>query len=245
MNPILKFLQQHEDYTFDEGIAVLLRYSANVGVNNFIIRRRDRKHLHFELVRLAHNPYLRPLPGMDEQPEKKEKKKKVENQKQDQNQESETDDDNDVVGIFELKRHETYKPEDLPTPFLKELWEKNRDEYKELQHCHAQMKLANSDAGRADWRKQLVDHRESLQHRWKIFDEEMARIKNEKHSDTQHPDPKDIQNCRSYISKSLKKKEWNDETKLKVQHCLETLRRADAAVKEETLQRLADRGIAV
>ena len=64
MNKVLEFLQEHPDYSFDEGVAVLLRYSANRGVNTFITVRRDRQHLRNELNRLAHIPNLRPLPGM-------------------------------------------------------------------------------------------------------------------------------------------------------------------------------------
>ena len=77
-NPVLQFLQRGS-YTFDEGMAVLLTFSNNGGVTNFIQRRRDKKALQMELVKLAHVPRLTPLPGrempsfLQERPAKEEK----------------------------------------------------------------------------------------------------------------------------------------------------------------------------
>lgn len=169
MNPVLEFLQTHDAYSFDEGVDILLRYSANVGVNTFIVRRRDKGHLHAELVRLAHMPRLKDLrPTTPKQPEKSAKLQPVEAEA--------SDADDDTVDFLSLERHKQYDPDKLP-PMLKELWLKNRDEYKELQYCHQQMKQANSDAGRADWRKQIIEHQQSLQKRWQLFDDEMAKTK--------------------------------------------------------------------
>ena len=253
MNKVLEFLQEHPDYSFDEGVAVLLRYSANRGVNTFITMRRDRQHLRNELNRLAHIPNLRPLPGMEEpkpvvkQPEQpteetqpSEGKTEV---KEDGTKES---DEDDFVSFTDLKRHETYKPEDLPTPMLKELWEKNRDEYKELQHCHTQMKQANSDAGRADWRNKVIAHRESISKRWKLFDEEMERVNTEKaaEADTQQKAYNPL-NDRAYISKSLKKAEWDDARKLEVQHRVDALLQHNQTISEETKKALRERGITI
>ncbi|MCR5645874.1 MAG: hypothetical protein K6F96_05750, partial [Bacteroidales bacterium] len=64
MNPILKWLHKHDGYSFEEGVAVLLCFSANRGVNTLILSRHDRRHLASELNRLAHVPNLKPLPGM-------------------------------------------------------------------------------------------------------------------------------------------------------------------------------------
>ena len=250
MNPVLEFLHQHPDYSFDEGVAVLLRYSANRGVNTFITMRRDRQHLRNELNRLAHIPNLRPLPGMEE-PKPVVKQPTEETQpsegktevKEDGTKES---DEDDFVSFTDLKRHETYKPEDLPTPMLKELWEKNRDEYKELQHCHTQMKQANSDAGRADWRNKVIAHRESISKRWKLFDEEMERVNTEKaaEADTQQKAYNPL-NDRAYISKSLKKEEWDDARKLEVQHRVDALLQHNQTITEETKKALRERGITI
>lgn len=250
MNKVLEFLQQNPDYSFDEGVAVLLRYSANRGVNTFITVRRDSKHLRNELNRLAHIPNLRPLPGMEE-PKPVVKQPTEETQpsegktevKEDGTKES---DEDDFVSFTSLKRHETYKPEDLPTPMLKELWEKNRDEYKELQHCHTQMKQANSDAGRADWRNKVIAHRESISKRWKLFDEEMERVNTEKaaEADTQQKAYNPL-NDRAYISKSLKKEEWDDARKLEVQHRVDALLQHNQTITEETKKALRERGITI
>ncbi len=269
MNPVLEWLRQHDGYSFDEGVAILLRYNSNRGVNQMIISRRDRRHLGNELSRLAHIPNLRPLPGMEEPkgestgenspqspevPKNKEPKETVDTQEKTDNSEGEgdnhvTDESSEAKGesegeytisFLDLKRHEREDPAKLP-PQLKELWEKNRDEYKELQFCHAQMKQANSDAGRADWRRQLFEHRKSIQERWKLFDEEKARLAEEK------PEEKAYNpfNDRSNISKALKDPNWSDEKKLKVQRWVDALRSHNVTIKEETLKRLKERGISV
>jgi len=252
MNPVLEFLQEHPDYSFDEGVAVLLRYSANRGVNTFITMRRDRQHLRNELNRLAHIPNLRPLPGMEEPKPKVQEPEPVQQLTQETDSPKNPDpkpdgsDEDDFVSFTNLKRHETYKPEDLPTPMLKELWEKNRDEYKELQHCHTQMKQANSDAGRADWRNKVIAHRESISKRWKLFDEEMERVNTEKaaQADTQQKAYNPL-NDRAYISKSLKKEEWDDARKLEVQHRVDALLQHNQTITEETKKALRERGITI
>ena len=248
MNPVLQFLQTHDGYSFEEGVAVLLRYSSNANTNRMIMCRRDRRHLNTELSRLAHIPNLRPIPGREEPVPKTEtiepksetnEPKTAENPT---NEETADADESDIVTFLDLKRHEQYDPDKLP-PTLKELWIANRDEYKELQYCHAQMKEANSDAGRADWRKQLFEHRDSLKHRWKLFEEEKARLEEEaKHTEAKPYDPF---NDRAYISKALKKEKWTDDMKLEVQKRTDALLANKVPIKEETLQRLKQRGISV
>lgn len=268
MNPILQWLQTHEGYSFDEGLAVLLRFSANAGTKQMIMCRRDRRLLAAELSRLAHIPNLRPLPGMEE-PETKENAATPEpvegpTQEKDSEQEPEPEDsskkkgtddadDSEFVTYLGLNRHEREDPDKLP-PTLKELWLKNRDEYKELQYCHAQMKQANSDAGRADWRKQVFEHRESIQARWKLFDEEKARLAAEAEQPAQSPSERgqgeskpayNPGNDRSYITNALKKETWTDKMKLEVQRRVEKLLSNNIPITEETLQRLKERGISI
>lgn len=258
MNKVLEFLQEHPDYSFDEGVAVLLRYSANRGVNTFITVRRDRQHLRNELNRLAHIPNLRPLPGMKDvetkaaivettEPKADENEPKAETNEPNPDESSQKEgtddaDDSEVVTYLDLNRHEREDPDKLP-PTLKELWLKNRDEYKELQYCHAQMKQANSDAGRADWRKQVFEHRESIQARWKLFDEEKARLAAEAKTDAQEETAYNPLNDRAYISKAMKQADWDDARKLEVQHRVDALLKHNIPISDETVQRLKDRGI--
>lgn len=324
MNKVLEFLQEHPDYSFDEGVAVLLRYSANRGVNTFITVRRDRQHLRNELNRLAHIPNLRPLPGMEEpkptengqeqlqaaketlkeseeglleneprlkeesvadiiahqdtlrevieggdivsinsakeglkeaweraeakplKPDNTELKPDETEPKTEESSQNEGNDDadDDTVTYLDLNRHEREDPDKLP-PNLKELWLKNRDEYKELQYCHAQMKQANSDAGRADWRQQVFAHRESIQERWKLFDEEKARLAAEAEPAAQEKPAYNPGNDRSYITNALKKETWTDKMKLEVQRRVEKLLSNNIPITEETLQRLKERGISI
>lgn len=253
MNPVLSFLQNNPDYSFDEGVAVLLACSANRGVNTFIVTRRDKQHLRNELNRLAHIPNLRPLPGkefpifkQDPAAQQLEPENSEENPAAQQPEPKKEGDDNgeDFVSFATLKRHESYKPEDLPTPSLVDLWTKNRDDYKELQYLHSQMKQANSDAGRAEFRSKLLSLREKIVGRWKLFDDEMANLNAEK-SASEEEDSFKPGNIRSNISRYLNKESWNDEQRLKVQHWVETLLKHGEAIKEETLVVLRQRGIRV
>jgi hypothetical protein len=247
MNPVLQFINKG-DYSFDDGVAVLCYYSSNGGINSYIIRRRDKRALASELAKLAHNPYLRPL-GNRPMPAclaatKDEPQKAKEGDAKPASGQADESGHAEIVTFLDLKRHETYKPEDLPTPMLKELWMKNRDEWKELQYCHAQMKQANSDAGRADWRRKLIEHQESLKERWQLFDKEMERVKAQASAPTLDEDYNPF-NDRSYVSKALKKKEWSDEYKVKIQQKVDTLIGHGVSIKDETVQRLRERGIAL
>ena len=232
MNPVLEFLQTHDTYSFDEGVDILLRYSANVGVNTFIVRRRDKGHLHAELVRLAHMPRLKDLrPTTPKQPEKSEESQPVEAEA--------SDADDDTVDFLSLERHKQYDPDKLP-PMLKELWLKNRDEYKELQYCHQQMEQANSDAGRADWRKQIIEHQQSLQKRWQLFDDEIAKTKEENSENGFN-----AFNARAYISRMLKKNELTDANRVEVQKRIDQLLMAGVAMKDDTKEKLIEKGFSV
>ena len=243
MNPVLEFLQTHDTYSFDEGVGILLRYSPNAGVNSCIMRRRDKGLLGSELRRLAHLPRLKDLhpsqPKKAEPTETAQAVETVEKANTDGNAENEASDEEDDTVSFE--RHKQYDPDKLP-PMLKELWTKNRDEYKELQYCHAQMKLANSDAGRADWRKKIIQHQESLKKRWQLFDEE---IDNMKHGNEEGEKTFNAFNARSYISKMLKKETLTDAQRLEVQKRVDLLLKSGVAIKEETIEKLKDRGFSV
>lgn len=248
-NPVLTFLQRG-NYSFDEGMAVLLTFSNNGGVTNFIQRRRDKKALHMELVRLAHVPRLRPIPGREmpsfEHESTSQEAKPLERTKAPEQPEKETEEDpeeeNNVVTYLDLERHKKYDPDKLP-PQLKDLWLQNDADYKELQYCHAQMKLANSDAGRADWRTKVIGLRDKLKKRWKLFEEEEERISSPepaKETDGYTPG-----NDRSYITNALKAKSWTDERKVNVQRRVEALINHGYPFKEETVAALKERGIAI
>lgn len=243
MNPVLEFLQTHDTYSFDEGVGILLRYSPNAGVNSCIMRRRDKGLLGSELRRLAHLPRLKDLrpsqPKKAEPTETAQAVETVEKANTDGNAENEAADEEDDTVSFE--RHKQYDPDKLP-PMLKELWMKNRDEYKELQYCHAQMKLANSDAGRADWRKKIIQHQESLKKRWQLFDEEIANMK---HGNEEGEKTFNAFNARSYISKMLKKETLTDAQRLEVQKRVDLLLKNGVAITEETIEKLKDRGFSV
>lgn len=253
MNPVREFLEKG-DYSFEDGLAVLLAYSSNEGVNSFIASSRDRKHLHYELARLAHYPKLDPIPGRKLPKTAKQEKPAQEpapEPKQEDAPKTETPDEEDQeednASYDTLERHKHTKLEDMPTPMTRELWIKNRDEYKELQHCHQCMKEANSDAGRADWRKKVHELSQSIKDRWKLIDEEIQRHEEEqeKQADAAPAPSFNPLTYRTYISKALKEDKWDDQKKVNVQHWVDAILGKGLTIGEETRERLAARGISL
>ena len=256
MNPVREFLEKG-DYTFEEGVAVLLCFSANRGVNDFIVSSRDRNHLHYELARLSRHPRLDPIPGrkLPDCLKKKATKPAVEEPAapvateptQPVDNTGTDDEEEDTTTFLDLQHHKYTRLEDMPTPMTRELWLKNSDEYKELQHCHQQMKLANSDAGRADWRKKVHQLSQSIKDRWKLIDGEIERhlAEAEAKATAEHSEKPAFNplNCRAYISKALKKDQWDDKTKAEVQHRVDMLVANNQAISDDTRKRLVERGI--
>lgn len=262
-NPVLTFLKEHEEngYTFDEGVAVLLAYSAKTHVNTFIIARRDRRHLAAELGRLAHVPNLKAVPGRTVPVNQPKATAPTEEVTAPTTAESEPGNGDgvpadgevvpevpenlsEIVTYLDIDRYETYNPDDLPTPMLKELWIKNRDDFKELCYSHQQMKLANSDAGRAEWRFKVISLRDTIKKRWELFKEEMDRVKAENGEGAEPKNPAyNPLNDRAYISKALKKEDWDDKTKVEVQRRVDALLKHEMTISTETRQKLEGRGI--
>lgn len=263
MNPIREFLDRG-DYSFDEGVAVLLCFSSNRGVNDFIVNSRDKKHLHYELARLARHPRLDPIPGRklpDCLAKKADAPAVVEPAEPAAPavtepisptpavDDTDTDDDEeDTTTFLDLQHHQNTRLEDMPTPLTRELWLKNSDEYKELQHNHQMMKQANSDAGRAEWRSKVHQLSQSIKNRWKLIDEEIERYKAEaeakaKAEQSEKKPAFNPINCRAYISKALDKEEWDDTLKVEVQRRVDELLANNQVIGKKTRERLAERGI--
>lgn len=249
MNPVRQFLDKG-DYTFEEGVAVLLLYSANRGVNDFIVNSHDKRHLGYELNRLARHPRLEPIPGRKpaepRQPAEKQEAPADDTPQEQPKDEAPADDsDKDTTTFLDLQHHKYTRLEDMPTQLTRELWLKNSDEYKELQHCHQQMKQANSDAGRADWRKKVHQLSQSLKDRWKLIDGEIERHLAEAEAKAEQSEKPAFNplNCRAYISKALKKDQWDDKTKAEVQHRVDMLVANNQAIGDDTRKRLVERGI--
>ncbi len=254
MNLVREFIERG-DYTFEEGVAVLLCFSANRGVNDFIVNSRDKRHLGYELNRLARHPHLEPIPGrkLPDCLKKKAAAPAVEEpaapvateQTQPVDNTGTDDEEEDTTTFLDLQHHKYTRLEDMPTPMTRELWLKNNDEYNELKHCHQQMKLANSDAGRADWRKKVHQLSQSVKDRWKLIDGEIERHLAEAEAKAEQSEKPAFNplNCRAYISKALKKDQWDDKTKAEVQHRVDMLVANNQAIGDDTRKRLVERGI--
>lgn len=261
MNEIREFLQSHSEFSFDEGFSLLERYCANPGVVSFIARKRDKRQLAYELGKLARFPRLVPLAGhnkvesvppcaepqqpLEQKQSVSEQKKPVLEQKRPNLKVKTQEEKNEnIVRLEDLRRHEFLKYDDMPTPYLKDIY-KQKDEFRqELRHSHEKMKLAETDEDRAEWRKKVLESDAKVRECWQIIDEEMARLRAEEDEDTKKNDDFKETTCRAYISKKLSKK-----TPLKPQEIIEIRKNYEklvmhgCAIKEETLTKLRALGI--
>ncbi len=239
MNEIRDFLQSNIEFSFDEGFSLLERYCANPGVVSFIARKRDRNHLCYELGRLARLPKLTPLKNVqvtENAPEENTPKVIAEREHK---KGSVAHDEPDIIKWEDLKHHEHTKYEDMPTDYLKGIYKQNRDLNKDLQYAHSQMKLANSNAGRADWRSKVLDLADLIEKNWKIIDDEIIRL-------NEIPGTADNfkeSSCRGYISKKLSKEKLKPEEIVEVRKRFEQLKSHGCTIKEDTLEKLRNLGV--
>ena len=246
-NPVRAFLEKG-DYSFSEGVAVLLLYGSNERLNRSIEASRDKRRLHYELCQLSHHPNLKPRRsarsvssaiGNRKACSVVQAKAETRNRKT----QEKTQPHNSTVSYATLKHHENTKFEDMPTKVLQELWLKNRDEYKEFQHCHQMMKEANSDVGRADWRRQVDEHWHAIRKRWRLIDEGIADFEARKKGETE--EEINIGSYRSDICKLLKKSKLTDAQRLRLQLRVTALVELDVPIAEKTLERLKAIGIEI
>lgn len=155
----------------------------------------------------------------------------------------------EVVTYESLERHNKTTIDEMPTDYLKDLWLKNREEYKELQYSHSQMKLANSDVGRAEWREKVVALAKSIKERWSLIDKEIAKLQAEKEHSENALEPQEQQkqinfnSYRSYISKALNKKKLSDSQVVEVKKRVAVLLANNVPIFSETMEKLKAKGL--
>ena len=226
MNEIKEFLQ-NQSFSFDKGLALLKKYDPNPGVVSFIEQRKDERHLRYELGRLSRNTHLKPVPGYVERKAQEEAPSFAEPASEDNSPM--------VVKYEDLKqRHQNTKFDDMPNDYLKDIYKKNQALYKDLQYAHSQMKLANSDAGRADWRKKVLDCAAQVRDNWRIIDDEITRLNTGKQTEGEFKES----TCRAFISNKLRKKAITPEDIIEVRKRVEMLQQHGCVFKPETEEKL-------
>ena len=134
----------------------------------------------------------------------------------------------------------------------KQLYDDNRDKYKEIRSWHEKMKLANTDEERAMYRNKVVELDDAIRDNWKAFDLSFEPSSPQNNGN----DPKDIDqvkavsNARAYLSKNIPKLEGLtgkklDALKEKVAQRYGVIIEAKQAVDDETIAKLKAHGIIV
>ncbi len=240
MNEVRDFLQNNKNFSFNDGFSLLERYCANFSVVSFISRKRDINYLRYELAKLARMPKLRTINGVRViETEQRQNQAAEELQEQVSLTAKKSTDEPEVVRWNDIKHHENTKYEDMPTDYLKRIYIKNRDDYKELQYAHLRMKIAKNDADRAEWRKTVLDLADLIDKNWKIIDDEIHRISGSGHDESIFKET----TCRSYISKKLSKKNLKPEDVVEIRKRFEQLKSHGCAISEETIKKLQNIGV--
>lgn len=236
MNEVKKNLEKGK-IDFATGLALLKKYCDNDGIISLVEKKRNLQYLTFELKRLARKPHLKPnrhyvdldLPVLDSPSHIDEPKGE--------------DDGDKIVDWHKLEHYQNTKYDDMPNDFCKKIYKENMDLYKELQHNHQQMKLANSDEGRAAFRKEVLRLDEVITSNWKIIDAEIASLKSDsENNDSPIEDVKES-TLRSRITRALKKETLSNEELVELRSNFAIALQKELKFSDETNAKLKELGV--
>ena len=129
----------------------------------------------------------------------------------------------------------------MPNDFCKKIYKENMDLYKELQHNHQQMKLANSDEGRAAFRKEVLRLDEVISSNWKIIDNEILSLE-ENVVNIPLVDVKES-TLRSRITRALKKETLSNEELVELRRNFAIALQKELKFSDETNAKLKELGV--
>lgn len=258
MNEVKKYLESGK-VDFAEGFALLKKYCDNEGIIALVEKRRNLQYLIFELKRLAKRPHLKPNRGfvdlnrpisdgssldkpkvIDDDPKNGDQ---VSELKSEQDDDQVDDQDDNIVDWHKLKHYQNTKYDDMPNDFCRKIYKENMNLYKELQHNHQQMKLANSDEGRAAFRKEVIRLDEVITSNWKIIDEEIASL--DKKDKTEEIPVVEIKEStlRSSITRALKKDNLSNKDLAKLKNNVAIAQQKGLNFSDETNKKLKELGM--
>lgn len=258
MNEVKKYLESGK-VDFAEGFALLKKYCDNEGIIALVEKRRNLQYLIFELKRLAKRPHLKPNRGfvdlnrpisdgssldkpkvIDDDPKNGDQ---VSELKSEQDDDQVDDQDDNIVDWHKLKHYQNTKYDDMPNDFCRKIYKENMNLYKELQHNHQQMKLANSDEGRAAFRKEVIRLDEVITSNWKIIDEEIASL--DKKDKTEEIPVVEIKEStlRSSITRALKKDNLSNEDLAKLKNNVAIAQQKGLNFSDGTNKKLKELGM--
>jgi len=251
MNEVRKYLEKG-NVDFTTGTALLKKYCDNEGIISLVEKRRNLQYLTFELKRLAKIPHLKPnrhfvdldLPKQDGPSHIDEPKGKDEDlPEQDEPKSEEDNDEVKIVDWHKLEHYQNTKYDDMPNDFCKKIYKDNMDLYKELQHNHQQMKLANSDEGRAAFRSEVIRLDEAITSNWKIIDDEIASLKSDSENNDSPVEDVQESTLRSRITRALKKETLSNEELVKLRSNFAIALQKELKFSDETNAKLKELGV--
>lgn len=241
MNPVVDFLTTRDGYTFEEGVAVLVKY-ADRNVVAKVSASRDRRLLDYELRRLAHDPSLKGLCQDKAEPAKTEQKTVVVPPMNEHGSEKTAKNEQkkeNIVTFDDLNHHRFTRYEDMPNKLTKYLWLKNRDEYNLKREKFIKMKQCMEGEELAALRKEVVELGHSIKARWNLIEKEISLYSNEKNEKPSF----NVSTYRTYICRKLKMEKLSDKELVELQHRVDAMIETGASLDEETLIKLREKGI--
>lgn len=236
MNEVKQILEKGK-IDFATGLALLKKYCDNEGIISLVEKKRNLQYLTFELKRLARKPHLKPnrhyvdldLTVLDGPSH---------------NDEPKGEDDGDkIVDWHKLEHYQNTKYDDMPNDFCKKIYKENMDLYKELQHNHQQVKLANSDEGRAAFRKEVLRLDEAITSNWKIIDDEIASLKSDSENNDSPVEDVKESTLRSRITRALKKETLSNEELVELRSNFAIALQKELKFSDETNAKLKELGV--
>lgn len=253
MNEVKKILEKGK-IDFATGLALLKKYCDNEGIISLVEKKRNLQYLTFELKRLARKPHLKPnrhyvdldLTVLDGPSHIDEPKGEVEGLPKQEalssiDEPNGEDDGDKIVDWHKLEHYQNTKYEDMPNDLCKKIYKENMDLYKELQHNHQQMKLANSDEGRAAFRKEVLRLDEVISSNWKIIDNEILSLE-ENVVNIPLADVKES-TLRSRITRALKKETLSNEELVELRRNFAIALQKELKFSDETNAKLKELGV--
>lgn len=245
MNEVREFLEKG-NFSFEDGFQILKKYCSNEGIVSLVAHRKSLKYLTYELAKLSRKPFLKPVFGYVETNRQSSggSSSDVHTQVQETppTQHGEGDEIVDWQSIE--KHHQNTKYDDMPNDYLKSIYKNNMDLYKELQFNHTQMKQANSDEGRANFRKEVLRLDEEIRKNWAIIDEEIEHMR----SAGKEPDNPDDQKVnqstlRSFVNRHASKSSLTNEEIHELRQRLEVAKKLGMAFSDKTMEKLKKLGV--
>lgn len=229
MDEIRKWLDMANP-DFNQGFALFCKYSRNQSLMKFIGRKGQMEMLVYELRKLAALPRITPNPFYKVNLSEFGVSNPV---KQVPFQQPPIIKEEKVIVIDERKVNR----EDLSEE-MRMIYDKIVEDYKLQRSLHEKLKMANSDAGRAEFRKKIIDLNDQIKHGWAIIDGKIPSGDQQ----AQTGISSQVNSARAYISKMLKKENLTEDQRNMIKEKMNVIFDAGAIIKKETLAALKAKG---